>query len=254
MASHLHCLLGKKVDLSTIAHKQHSKQWANKQKHNSTSNAHVYDDLHVFGVQLVRCTRVFGPLISSLWSPLSWNTLELIHRRQHSLLRKALLSKLQYLKTETHRLEVLQPPYGNFTNWTETKWGFHINIETNEVFILILTCNQMLWDSLLNCHARTYLTEMMSMTSSGVLSVTLRSRPSCSTTLPSRLVELLSSESQSTAAWPRAPSTPILADRPTWTLEGETASHSAEHSLSAKRLLGLIRLCMPPEMLTFSAS
>lgn len=80
----------------------------------------------------------------------------------------------------------------------------------------------MFWHGVINLNALTYLTEIMSMTSSGVLSVTLRSRPSCNWMLPSRLVELLSSETQSTAAWPRAPSTPILADSPTWALRTKT--------------------------------
>lgn len=35
-------------------------------------------------------------------------------------------------------------------------------------------------------------------------------------------MELLSSETQSTAAWPKAPSTPILADSPTWALGRKT--------------------------------
>ena len=66
--------------------------------------------------------------------------------------------------------------------------------------------------------SRTHLRERRSMCSSGVLSLTRRSRPSCSWTLPSRLVELQSSEAHSTPARPRAPSSPIHPDRPTNTL------------------------------------
>lgn len=37
--------------------------------------------LQVFGVQVVFWIRLFGPFISSLWSPLSWNTRELVNMK-----------------------------------------------------------------------------------------------------------------------------------------------------------------------------